>query len=104
MIERHVTFQLHPGKAQAFEALFRSRYGPAMARQPGFLGAELLKPEGDHEALVMVLRFVSTSAAQAWRESADHQDLSPSLKSLYARSDVRVHEILAQQPGTGGTS
>jgi heme-degrading monooxygenase HmoA len=98
VIERHVTFHLHPGRAEAFEAFFRSAYGPALARQPGFLGAELLRPQEGAETLVLVLRFSDAGAAQAWRESAEHQALSPTLKAMYQSSEVRVHDVLAVQP------
>lgn len=97
MIERHVTFRVLPGRADEFVSFFGSAYAPAMAVQPGFCGAELLLPE-EPDALVMVLRFASGEAAQAWRESAAHTKLSPALKALYRSSQVRVHEVLAEQP------
>ena len=103
MIERHVSFHLHPGKADEFASFFRSDYGPAMARQPGFLGSELLQPLEGADTLVLVLRFEDAQAAQAWRESDDHKALSPRLKSLYQRSEVLVHQIVAQQPAPAGT-
>ncbi|HSB89485.1 MAG TPA: antibiotic biosynthesis monooxygenase family protein [Anaerolineales bacterium] len=101
MIERHVVFHLQPGAAQAFDSFFQSSYGPALAHQPGFFGAELLRPQDDSETLVLVLRFSGVDAAQAWRESAKHKELSPRLKELYQSSDVRVHDVLAVQPGPG---
>ncbi|HMK09934.1 MAG TPA: antibiotic biosynthesis monooxygenase family protein [Anaerolineales bacterium] len=97
MIERHVAFQILPEKAGAFDAFFRSAYAPTMARQPGFCGAELLRPESGDQ-LVMVLRFDSLEAAQAWRASDDHKKLSPTLKSLYQSSTVQVYTVLAEQP------
>jgi heme-degrading monooxygenase HmoA len=97
VIERHVTFHLRLGKADEFVSFFGSAYAPAMARQEGFYGAELLRPD-DPDTLVMVLRFASIEAAQAWRESAAHKELSPALKSLYQSSEVRVHEVLAEHP------
>jgi heme-degrading monooxygenase HmoA len=95
VIERHVAFHLRPGKAGEFVSFFGSAYAPAMARQDGFCAAELLRPD-DPDTLVMVLRFESLEAAQAWRESAAHKELSPTLKSLYQSSEVRVHEVLAE--------
>lgn len=97
MIERHVTFRVVPGKAEEFVSFFGSAYAPALAIQPGFCGAELLRPE-EPDALVMVLRFESGEAAQAWRECAAHKELSPALKALYRGSQVRVHEVLAEKP------
>lgn len=98
MIERHVTFHLHPGKAGDLESFFRSEYGPAMARQAGFVGARLLQPEEGEDTLMLVLRFQDAAAVQAWRESADHKALSPRLKALYQSSEVRVFELRAEQP------
>lgn len=101
MIERHVTFHLQPGQADAFDAFFRGSYGPALARQAGFFGAELLQPQGESETLVLVLRFSGMEAAQAWRESTEHRALSPTLKSMVETSDVRVHDVLAAEPAPG---
>lgn len=98
MIERHVAFQVLPGKVEAFETFFRTEYAPAMAGQPGFRGAELLRPAEADEHVLMVLRFASLEAAQAWRESPEHKRLSPSLKSLVRSSELKVYTLLAQHP------
>jgi heme-degrading monooxygenase HmoA len=98
VIERHVVFQVVPDKSKEFEEFFRSEYALAMARQPGFCGAELLRPGEPGDERVMVLRFDSLEAAQAWRESAEHKRLSPKLKSLYRNSEVRVFEVVGEQP------
>ena len=98
MIERHVTFHLIPGKAETFETFFGSEYAPAMAAQPGFCGAELLSPIEADGSLVMLLRFSSLETAQAWRESAVHKRLSPTLKALYQTNEVRVFEVLSERP------
>jgi heme-degrading monooxygenase HmoA len=100
MIERHVSFQVLPGMSTEFEAFFRWHYAPAMARQDGFCGAELLRPETGTPQRIMVLRFASLEAAQAWRESEDHKRLSPTLKSLYQSSAVDVYTVVAEQAGT----
>ena len=102
MIERHVRFQLLPGKAETFETFFGSEYAPAMAAQPGFCGAELLRPIEADGSLIMVLRFSSLEMAQAWRESPAHKQLSPVLKALYQTSEVRVFEVLAERPQVRG--
>ncbi len=97
MIERHVTFNVTPGKEKDFEALFRNDYGPAMARQPGFVSVTLLK-EHDKEAVYqMVIRFQSLETAAAWRDSADHKGLSPRIKALYKDSSVQVYSVLDQK-------
>ncbi len=97
MIERHVTFEVIPGKESEFEALFKEEYSLAMAKQPGFLSVALLKEHGKEAVYQMVIRFQSLETALAWRESADHKTLSPKIKALYKHSSVQVYEVVAQR-------
>ena len=97
MIERHVTFNVIPGKEKDFEALFKDAYCIAMSKQPGFVSVALLK-EHDKEAVYqMMIRFQSLESAAAWRDSADHKTLSPKIKSLHKESAVQVYEVVAQK-------
>lgn len=94
VIERHVTFNVIPGKEKDFETLFKDAYRIAMSKQPGFVSAALLK-EHDKEAVYqMVIRFQSLETAAAWRDSADHKVLSPNIKALYKESTVQVYEVI----------
>ena len=97
MIERHVTFNIVPGKEKDFETLFKDAYCIAMSKQPGFISVALLK-EHDKEAVYqMVIRFQSLETAAAWRDSPDHKALSPKIKALYNNSTVQVYEVVAQR-------
>ncbi len=96
MIERHVTFNVFPGKEKDFEALFKSEYSPAMAAQPGFVSVSLLKEHEKEAVYQMVIRFQSLETAAAWRDSADHKALSPKIKGLYKDSTVQVYEVIRQ--------
>jgi antibiotic biosynthesis monooxygenase (ABM) superfamily enzyme len=97
MIERHVTFNVIPGKEKDFEALFKGDYSGAMARQRGFVSVSLLKEHEKEAVYQMVIRFQSLETAAAWRDSADHKALSPKIKSLYKESTVQVYEVIAQR-------
>ena len=97
MIERHVTFMVHPGKERDFESLFKQEYGVAMSRQPGFVSVTLLKEHEKEAIYQMVIRFQSLETAAAWRDSADHKALSPNIKALYKESTVQVYEVIAQK-------
>jgi antibiotic biosynthesis monooxygenase (ABM) superfamily enzyme len=97
MIERHVTFNVIPGKDKDFEALFKGEYSTAMARQPGFVSVALLKEHEKEAVYQMVIRFQSLETAAAWRDSADHKALSPKIKSLYKESTVQVYGVIAQR-------
>ncbi len=97
MIERHVAFDVIPGKEKEIETLFKEAYGPAMSKQTGFVSVALLK-EQDREAVYqMVIRFQSFETATAWRDSVEHKALSPRIKALYKGSTVQVYEVVAEK-------
>ena len=97
MIERHVTFNVIPGKEEDFEKLFKGEYGVAMSKQPGFVSVTLLKEHEKDAVYKMVIRFQSLETAAAWRDSADHKALSPKIKALYKESTVQVYEVITQR-------
>ena len=97
MIERHVTFNVIPGKEKGFEALFKQEYSVAMSKQPGFVSVTLLKEHEKEAIYQMVIRFQSLETAAAWRDSADHKALSPKIKAFYKKSTVQVYEVIAQK-------
>ncbi len=97
MIERHVTFNVIPGKEKDFEKLFKEEYSIAMSRQPGFVSVTLVKEHEKDAIYKMLIRFQSLETAAAWRDSADHKALSPKIKSLYKESTVQVYEVISQK-------
>jgi antibiotic biosynthesis monooxygenase (ABM) superfamily enzyme len=97
MIERHVTFNVIPGKEKEFETLFKESYSVAMSRQPGFVSVALLKEHEKEAVYQMLIRFQTLETAAAWRDSEDHKALSPRIKSLYSNSTVQVYEVVAQK-------
>jgi antibiotic biosynthesis monooxygenase (ABM) superfamily enzyme len=97
MIERHVTFNVIPGKEKDFETLFKEEYSIAMSKQPGFASVVLLKEHEKEAIYQMVIRFQSFETAAAWRDSPDHKALSPRIKTLYTESTVQVYEVIAQR-------
>jgi len=97
MIERHVTFNVIPGKEKDFETVFKEEYSVAMSRQPGFVSVILLKEHEKEAIYQMVIRFQSFETAAAWRDSVEHKGLSPKIKTLYSESNVQVYEVIAQK-------
>jgi antibiotic biosynthesis monooxygenase (ABM) superfamily enzyme len=95
MIERHVTFNVIPGKEKNFETLFKNEYSVAMSKQSGFVSVTLLKEHEKEGVYQMVIRFQSLETAAAWRDSPDHKALSPKIKALYKESTVQVYEVIA---------
>jgi antibiotic biosynthesis monooxygenase (ABM) superfamily enzyme len=97
MIERHVTFNVIPGKEKDFETLFKEEYSIAMSKQSGFVSLVLLKEHEKEAIYQMVIRFQSLETAAAWRDSAEHKALSPKIKALYSESSIQVYEVIAQR-------
>jgi heme-degrading monooxygenase HmoA len=94
MIERHVTFKVHPDKSEVFERLFAEEYRPAMASMPGFIKVELLREQEDHTRYQMVIRFDSLETASGWRASEKHQALQPKIKPLYSESQLKIYDVV----------
>lgn len=95
MIERHVTFNVLPGREQDFEELFTAEYRPAMAAMPGYVKLELLAEQEDPTQYQMVIRFESLETAAGWRNSDVHQALKPKIKALYDGSKLQVYDVIA---------
>ena len=99
MIERHVTFNVIPGKEKDFETLFKDGYCVAMSKQPGFVSVALLKEQDKEAVYQMVIRFQSLEAAAAWRDSADHKGLSPIIKASIRKARLRFMKSSRRDKG-----
>jgi len=95
MIERHVTFNVHPETTKDFEELFTAEYRPAMVAMPGFVKLELLVEQENPTQYQMVIRFESLETAADWRNSNAHQALKPRIKALYDGSKLNVYDVIA---------
>ena len=95
MIERHITFNVHPDKTADFEAFFTGRYAPTMAGSPGFVRVELLREAESTTRYQMVLRFEDAESAAGWRTSEVHQALQPALNALFDGNEIQGYEVIA---------
>lgn len=95
MIERHITFNVHPDRVADFERFFTDAYAPEMAKAPGFVAVGLLR-EADHPSRYqMVLRFEDGDSAVAWRTSPEHTALQPALTALFSTNEIQAYEVVA---------
>jgi len=95
MIERHITFNVHPDRTAAFERFFVERYRAAMSASPGFVRADLLREADSPARYQMVLRFVDPDSAAGWRTSPVHEALQPDLKALFSDNEIQAYEVIA---------
>ena len=94
MIERHVTFNVHPDGTAAFERLFAETYALTMARSPGFVKVELLRELDSPTRYQMVTRFVDADSNDGWRDSEAHHALQPAMKALYGDYELQIYEVI----------
>jgi quinol monooxygenase YgiN len=94
MIERHVTFNVHPDKTDAFEQLFAETYRPTMAKSAGFVKVDLLRELDSPARYQMVTRFVDADGNDRWRDSQAHHALQPAMKALYGSYELQVYEVV----------
>lgn len=95
MIERHITFNVHPDRTAEFERFFADEYRPPMSRSAGFVKAELLREVDSATRYQMVLRFEDADSAAGWRTSDVHQALQPALIALYTDNEIQGYETIA---------
>ena len=95
MIERHITFNVHPDRTEAFERFFADRYAPTMAKAPGFIRVELLREIDSATRYQMVLRFQDAERAAGWRTSEVHQALQPELTALFTTNEIQGYDVIA---------
>ena len=104
MMLLQIYFQVAQGNAGAFEAMYEEVYVPAMRKQTGYQGSNLLKlfpPEvhGEIEAqdtefnYQMELIFDTEENRRAWVASDEHQVAWPSAESLSESVAWRGYDI-----------
>ena len=94
MIERHITFSVHPDGTAAFEQFIAGEYGPAMGASPGFVKVELLREAESPTRYQLVFRFTDSEGATGWRTSAVHLALQPALKALHDGMEIQAYVVV----------
>ncbi len=95
MIERHITFNVHPDKTTEFERFFAEEYAPEIAKSPGFVRVDLLREADQPSRYQMVMRWQDADAAAGWRTSPVHQGLQPALNALHSGMEIVAYGVVA---------
>jgi heme-degrading monooxygenase HmoA len=95
MIERHITFNVHPDRTADFERFFTERYRPAMSAAPGFVRVDLLREADAPSRYQMMLRWEDGTAAAGWRTSTVHEELQPELAALFSTNEIVGYDVVA---------
>lgn len=95
MIERHITFSVHPDMTTEFERFFANEYRPPVLSMPGLIECSLLREAEHADRYQMVFRWEEAEQAVAWRVSAVHQALQPALNALHSGMEIVAYTKVA---------
>ena len=95
MIERHITFNVHPTSTAEFERFFADEYRPPVLRMPGLIECGLLREAASETRYQMLFRWEAAEDAVAWRESEIHQALQPALNALHSGMEIVAYTRVA---------
>ena len=82
MIERHISFDVKPGRGQDFVRFFTEDYRPPVLAFDGLIECSLLLEADSGTRYQMIFRWEHPEDAVAWRVSEAHQGLQPALQAL----------------------
>jgi heme-degrading monooxygenase HmoA len=88
VIERHITFSVHPDMTAEFERFFADEYRPPVLDMPGLVECSLLREAEHADRYQMIFRWEEAEQAVAWRVSEVHQALQPALTALHAGMEI----------------
>ena len=96
MIERHITFDVHPAMTAEFVRFFTDEYRPPVSRYAR-AHRVLPAPRGGaaQTRYQMVFRWEAAEQAVAWRVSEVHQGLQPALHALHAGMEIVAYTKVA---------
>jgi heme-degrading monooxygenase HmoA len=95
VIERHITFNVHPDRTADFERFFVDAYRPPVLDMPGLIECTLLRESEHAERYQMVFRWEAADNAVAWRVSEVHQGLQPALAELHGGMEITAYTKVA---------
>jgi heme-degrading monooxygenase HmoA len=95
MIERHITFDVHPDRTADFERFFAGDYRPPVLVMPGLIECSLLREADSPTRYQMVFRWEAAEHAVAWRVSEIHQALQPALNELHGGMQIVAYTKVA---------
>jgi heme-degrading monooxygenase HmoA len=88
-----VDMKLKPGAQPALEKTYTEVFRPAISRQEGFRGAELLRPNQESGQWRLSIAFESHALQKKWVAIDLHQVVWPQMESHFA--DYSVNDYTA---------
>ena len=95
MITLHIYFTVKEGQAEAFEALYRDAYVPAISVQAGFLGTQLLRAYESANRYEIDIHFENEALRARWAASPEHEAAWPQVVALCDDIAWQGYDIIA---------
>jgi heme-degrading monooxygenase HmoA len=84
-----VDMNVKPGSQQALEKTYTEIFRPAISRQEGFRGVELLRPNQDGGGYRLSIAFEQHALQKKWVATDLHQQVWPQIESYCADYSVK---------------
>ena len=95
MIERHITFSVHPDQTAEFERFFAESTGRRSSPCPASSSARSCARPSTPTATRWSSAGRRPSSAVAWRMSEVHQALQPALNALHSGMEIVAYSKVA---------
>jgi hypothetical protein len=96
-IQLHVDLDVDPAKEQELLGNYRTKFRPAIMKQPGFVEVKLMKLESavagqapPHVSYRLLLSFQTEDQRKAWVATPTHQKVWPTIQQTLRGPDVNA--------------
>lgn len=94
MFVLHIDLPASKAKEQDLEQAFTGTFRPAISRQQGFRGVELLQSVDDATLYCLTISFESQEMQQKWVATDLHQEVWPALQNLCTGFSIRKYSSI----------
>lgn len=91
MFVLNVDLDVKSGKEQSLENTFRNVFIPAISKQEGFSGTQLLRPHDAGAAYRLSIEFQTHALQQKWVAQPLHQEIWPQMEANF--NNYSVHNF-----------
>lgn len=92
MFVLNVDLEVKSGMGQNLENTFRTVFVPAISKQEGFSGTQLLRPHDSGAAYRLSIEFHNHALQQKWVAQSLHQEVWPQMEAHFNNYSVHNYD------------
>lgn len=96
MITLHISMTVTSGEVAALERLYADVYIPAIAKQPGFRCAQLLRAYREPNAYEIDIVFDDEGSRSRWASSPEHEMAWPRIEAVCSLITSQGFDVVAE--------